>query len=70
MQMNQLIPWRKGLPEIPVSPGVLTLASLRSVTAAPIKDLLKASCKPGLSQKAYWSVIHESNNSNLALLLS
>lgn len=68
--MKQLIPWKKCLPEIPVSQGVLTSESLSAVIAAPVKDLHYASCKPGLSQKAHWSVIHETNNSNLALLLS
>lgn len=51
MQMNQLIPWREGLPEIPVSPGVLTLASLRAVTAAPIKDLHKQAVNLGFLKK-------------------
>jgi len=52
-----------------VPPGVLTLELLGAVTAAPIKGLNYTSCETGLPQKAYWSVIHETNNSNLALLL-
>lgn len=58
----------KVLPEISVSPGVLTLEYLRAVTAA--RGLNDTTHKAGLPQKAYWSVIHETNNSNLPLLLS
>lgn len=65
---SETISWERRFARI--SPGVLTLESLGAVTAAPKKGLQYTSHKTGLPQKAYWSVIHETNNSNLALLLS
>lgn len=56
------------MPEISISPGVSTLESLGAVTAAP--GLNDTTHKTWLPQKADWSVIHETNNSNLPLLLS
>lgn len=65
MQMEQYH-GREGLPEISVS-GILTLESVGAVTAAPVKGLHYTS---QASSKSNWAVIHETNNSNLALLLS